>query len=197
MATTDQPEEVRHYLRRLDTALSGLPEETASDIRAGIEEELASLNPEAARERIAQLGDPAYIAAEARGETAATTVKRKSGLESRAYVIVTALAVAIGIYVLPIVGALVGYILMWVSAAWKRWEKIVATAIPLVIGLGVATYFVVFRLLNPGGTETPPSVNNLGALYFSPIVMTNALVAVSVANVGVGIWLLIRGLRRT
>ena len=63
-------------------------------------EEFAGLDRTAAQERIAQLGDPAFIAAEARSEVAADPAPRKSGLQSRGYIITAGLAVAVGIYVI-------------------------------------------------------------------------------------------------
>src|SRR5690606_29998144 len=53
------------YLAQLDDALRDVPHGIASEIRAGIAEELASLSPDAAEQRIAQLGDPRESAREA------------------------------------------------------------------------------------------------------------------------------------
>ena len=205
MPRTDLPDEVRVYLRRLDEALIGVPDDTAAEIRAGIVEELAGLDRAAAQERIAQLGDPAFIAAEARSEVAAGPVPRASGLQSRAYVITASLAVAVGIYVVPVVGAVIGYLMVWFSPAWKRWEKIAATTIPLVAGVVTAAYLVLATTFSTNGTGS--LVGGFGAaggdgttgglaILFTPLVTFNVLVVISIVNVAVGIWLLIRALRR-
>ena len=207
MARTDRSDDVQRYLHRLDAALVGVPARTAEEIRAGITEELTSLDGDAARVRIAQLGDPEFIAAEARGETRDDGTPRKSGTESRAYVIVASIAVAVGIYVVPIIGAVVGFPMVWFSRAWRRWEKVVATCIPIVAGVITAIYFVLMAIYStdgagsvlPGFGSAPlddSSTNGL-ALFFTPLVTVNALFAVALGNLGAGIWLLIRAMRRT
>jgi len=207
MMSTDRPVEVDRYLKRLDNALAGVPPHTADDIRAGVEEELSSLDPDAAHARILQLGDPEFIAAEARGGTPESAPRRKPALESRPYIVVASLAVAFGIYVVPIVGALVGFIMMWVSPAWKRWEKVVATVVPLGAGFLTATFFVLTRISAGDGVSSLVPGYGIGpgdefsgpwyALYFTPLVAANALFVVSIANIAVGTWLLVRALRRS
>ena len=177
MTGDDRLDEVRRYLSDLDTALQGVPEHTAGDLRAAVEEELASLDADAARDRIAQLGDPAFIAAEARGETRVHTAGRKAGRESRAYVIVAALAIAVGGYIVPVVGALVGYAMVWLSRAWKRWEKVVATSVPVAVGLVTSAFLY--------------ASGSAGFAWW------NVLIALSIANLGVAVWLLVRALRRS
>lgn len=203
----EQPEEVRAYLRELESALVGVPAETADEIRAGIEEELTALGPEAARERIRELGDPVYIAAEARHESpGAPKARASSGLDLRTYIVITGLAVAFGIFVVPVVGAIIGFVMMWISPVWKRWEKPVATSIPLLAGALTVAYFGLMRLLSEEGTGS--ILPGFGAapyefsgdvfeLLFTPSVTWNALAMIAIANVGVGIWLLIRALRRS
>ena len=205
MPRTDLPDESRVYLRRLDEALVGVQADTAAEIRAGIGEELAGLDRTAAQERIAQLGDPAFIAAEARSEVADNPSLRKSGLESRGYIIIASLAVAVGIYVIPLVGAVIGYLMVWFSPAWKRWEKLLATGIPLVAGVVTASYLVLATTFSTDGTGS--LVGGFGAasgdgttgglaLLFTPLVTFNVLVVISIVNVAVGVWLLVRALRR-
>lgn len=207
MTNTDEPIEVTRYLRELDAALANVPVQIASDIRAGVEEELATLDSSAARERIAQLGDPALIAAEARREESDAASPRKSALTSRLYVVLASLAVAVGNFAIPLVGALPGFVLIWVSPAWRRWEKVTATAIPLATGVLTATYFVLTRITSSdavsanGSDFYAPSMDDFGipwfGLFFTPVVTTNAIVAVSNANAAVGVWLLVRALRRS
>ncbi|ANJ28385.1 hypothetical protein ATC03_18455 [Agromyces aureus] len=146
----------------------------------------------AARERIEELGDPVFIAAEAR-EQAATDEPVYSALGSRAYMIVTVFAIALGGVLLPFVGWVGGIVLMWFSPAWRRWEKWIATLAPLMLGFITA---VTIWLLASAGTGTSPN-ELLGAPVIpAPMLMWNALVVIGVANVGIGVWLLIRGLSR-
>jgi uncharacterized membrane protein len=203
---SSRPVEVDRYIQRLDAALADVPPHTADEIRQGIIEELSSLDPEAARERIKQLGDPEFIAAEARGGADEASLQRRSALESRPYIVVASLAVGVGIYVVPILGAVAGFIMVWVSTAWQRWEKVVATLTPLLAGFFTATFFVLTRI--PSGDGLNSVVPGYGlsgdefggpwyALYFTPVVAANALFVVSIANLAVGTWLLIRALRRS
>jgi hypothetical protein len=120
---------------------------------------------------------------------------------------VASLAVGVGIYVVPILGAVAGFVMVWVSAAWQRWEKVVATLTPLLAGFFTATFFVLTRI--PSGDGMNSLVPGFGlsgaddfggpwyALYFTPVVAANALFVVSIANLAVGTWLLIRALRRS
>ncbi|WP_457101790.1 HAAS signaling domain-containing protein [Microbacterium sp. P5_E9] len=205
MPRTDLPNEAHAYLRRLDEALVGVPDETAAEIRAGIVEEFAGLDRTAAQERIAQLGDPAFIAAEARNEVAADPAPRKSALQSRGYIITAGLAVAVGIYVIPLMGAVIGYLMVWFSPAWKRSEKLIAPAIPLMAGVVTAAYLVLATTFSTNGTGS--LIGGFGAagsdgatgglaLLFTPLVTFNVLFVISIVNAAVGVWLLIRALRR-
>ena len=98
--------------------------------------------PAGARERIAQLGDPAFIAAEARGETRVNTAERKSGRESRAYVIIAAVAIAVGGYIVPVAVGLVTSAFLFASgsAGFAWWNVLVALSIA---NLGVAVWLLV------------------------------------------------------
>ncbi len=100
-----------------------------------------------------------------------------------------------------------GFIMVWVSAAWQRWEKVVATLTPLLAGFFTATFFVLIRIPSGGGMNSLvpgfglSGVDEFGgpwyALYFTPVVAASTLFVVSIANLAVGTWLLIRALRRS
>ena len=70
MTTSSIPPVVRDYLAELDRELAGVPDEIRQGIVAGIAEELEGLGTVAATVRISTLGDPAFIAAEARAGVA-------------------------------------------------------------------------------------------------------------------------------
>ncbi|MFK4791370.1 hypothetical protein [Microbacterium sp. ZW T5_56] len=70
----------RDYLRELDRVLVGVDATTAAELRGGIAESLQGLDEAAAATRIAELGDPAFVAASARdvlsgAERAAATTR--------------------------------------------------------------------------------------------------------------------------
>lgn len=200
--SSTEPDEVSTYLRQLDGALAGVEPVTADEIRQGITEELTSLAPEAARLRMVQLGDPAFIAAQARADTDSTTSgvagsptpPTASGLSSRGYVILASVTVIAGGYILPVIGWILGYVLVCISPAWRRWEKIVAVLTPIASALLVAGYFTIMELLARAGTTAAAS----GPVLPLPVTATwNMAIALVLANAAVGIWLLIRALRRS
>ncbi len=60
---------MRSYLSQRETALDGVPSQARQAILDGAVEELAGLDAEAAAARIDELGDPEFIAAEARADS--------------------------------------------------------------------------------------------------------------------------------
>lgn len=193
---------VDEYLERLDAALGAVPYATAREIRAGIEEELRSLDAADADERMRELGDPADIASAATGTlgeapaygpgspyapTSPVPATRSTG-----YIVATGTLIAIGALVVPVVGWIAGVIMLWCSSAWRRWEKAVATMAPFA----VAGLIQLASLLAP----EPVVVGEPGSAALNPFVpavydtfWTSMLVLVA-ANVGAGGWLLLRGL---
>lgn len=203
---------VDEYLERLDAALGSVPYATAREIRAGVEEELRSLDADGADERMRELGDPADIASAATGSLreapaygpgspyAPTT--QVPATRSTGYVVTAGSLIAIGALVVPVVGWVAAVIMLWCSSAWRRWEKAVATAAPFA----VAGLIQLAALLAPeptvveprgSGEFHAPSIDEHSANPFLPadydIFWTSLLVLVA-ANVGAGGWLLLRGL---
>ncbi|MFE6997312.1 hypothetical protein ACFVAE_15205 [Microbacterium sp. NPDC057659] len=137
------------YLARLDAALRDVPHGIASDIRAGIAEELAGLATDAAAARIAQLGDPETIAREALeagGAQRTAPAVPEAPLKpvatgTKGFAITAALVLSFGGFVIPVVGWLVGAVLVLMSGLWRSWEKAVAlAAVPIaVLGFGLAS----------------------------------------------------------
>jgi uncharacterized membrane protein len=151
--TTD--ELVEDYLDRLELELADFPSarrrELVQEISEHIAEARAALESESeadVRNLLDRMGDPADIAAEARGAPeepaevlpAATVVERRSGpggVEIGALVMLL-----IGGLVLPVIGWVVGVVLLWVSSAWTVPQKLLGTLVvpgglALPIGLGV------------------------------------------------------------
>ncbi len=203
---------VDEYLERLDAALGAMPYATAREIRAGVEEELRSLDAADADERMRALGDPADIASAAAGTlgeapaygpgspyapTSPVPATRSTG-----YVVATGTLIAVGAIVVPVVGWIAGVIMLWCSSAWHRWEKIVATVAPFA----VAGLIRLASLLAPepvvveprgSGEFHAPGLEEYSANPFIPsdydVFWTSLLVLVA-ANLGAGAWLLLRGL---
>lgn len=210
---------VQRYLGELDAALQGLPAETAAQIRAGIAEELSELGPVAARERIEQLGDPLFIADAARSELdahlqASTTgtiplphdelvpepprnppAQRSGsgrGFTTRSMVFATSAAVAVGGFLIPLVGWAAGIALMWLSPVWRRWEKLFVTLFPfLVAGLSALIVIGVNALTGQSGADGRNPLMPAAYDFWHLAI----LVAVC-SPLASGIWLLVRGLRR-
>ncbi|MDR2996765.1 MAG: DUF1700 domain-containing protein, partial [Microbacterium sp.] len=123
------------YLARLDAALRDVPHGIASDIRAGIAEELAGLDADAAAARIAQLGDPETIAREAMDAGAAqrpVAAPKPPVTATKGFAIIAALALSFGGFVIPVMGWFVGAVLVVMSGLWRAWEKAVALLAPFV-----------------------------------------------------------------
>lgn len=143
-ATADALRE--EYLARLDEAMRAVPHGVASEIRAGILEELQGLDADATAERIDHLGDPGEIAREAQSETSAVSPieppasgpelpgSSPSTTSTRGFAIVAALTLSFGGIVVPVVGWFVGAVLVIMSPLWKAWEKVVAIVVPFVVG---------------------------------------------------------------
>ena len=134
---------VEDYLDRLERELADFPtarrREFVQEISEHIAETRAGLESESEadiRNLLDRMGDPADIAAEARGapvETgaAATPVERRSG----ALDIAALILLLIGGVVVPVIGWLVGVVLLWISSAWTARQKLLGT---LVVPGGLA-----------------------------------------------------------
>ena len=204
------------YLTRLDEAMRGLPHGVATDIRAGILEELQGLDADATAARIARLGDPVAIAREAQAELPAgapiavaatvpqTPDARPAPTSTRGFAIAAALTLSFGGIVVPVVGWFVGAVLVSLCSLWKTGEKVVSIVVPFVVGglsiIVISTMITVSAWESSdsaSGTGNPPAVNNplLPAWY--------DMIWVGIMGVGIllipasGLWLLWRLRDRT
>lgn len=132
MTETSAPQVVRSYLAALDAELATVALPVAREIRAGIAEELAGLDVNGAAERIEQLGDPAFIAAEARaasevGPSASYVSPQSRRADPSWYSITAAMLLLLGAFVVPIVGWFAGVAMLWSSRGWRLTDKLVGT----------------------------------------------------------------------
>jgi uncharacterized membrane protein len=143
---------VRDYLGRLESGLAGIPRagrrEVLDEITAHIAEARAEL-PEAdelgVRNLLDRLGEPAEIAAEARerfGVRRVQTTWREAG--------------ALILLPLPLLGWLVGVILLWISDAWSRLDKVIGM---LLIPAGA---LVTIRIWSAGGNVNGTTCSRVG-----------------------------------
>ncbi|MHA6667465.1 HAAS signaling domain-containing protein [Homoserinimonas sp. A447] len=201
MAKSTTPQVVRSYLSQLKEALADLPAEVRDEIVAGVREELDGMDAAAAAARIETLGDPEFIAAEARAEAAVVVPSDANqrvdprGREPRWLPVLAGLLVAFGGIVIPVIGWIVGLALTWMSKSWRVGDKWIATLTPFI---AVGVFIVVFALTSVAPQPDGPSTSDFG----SPVMpgMFSALwsstILVIPVNAVVGIWLLWRA-RRT
>lgn len=143
MTSTGKLPIVRSYLGELDSALAGVPDDVRHGIVAGVAEELDGLDVAAAASRIESLGDPAFIAAEAREgsvpvqqqRTQTSLAPAPTASSQRWYVVVTFALIYVGGFVVPLAGWVAGILLLWASSLWSIREKLILTLVPAAAGL--------------------------------------------------------------
>ncbi len=181
---------VSDYLERLTRASYGLPEDRRVELLEEISEHIdsaraagAAADEAAVRTLLDRLGEPEEIVASARDDepdqlgagfaparghppvgsawaaspVVTESVRPSTTLETWAVVMLT-----LGSFV-PVVGWLVGVVLLWLSRRWRWWEKLLGT---LVVPFGPGLAFILgsfvttsescasFRRQTPGGTFT-------------------------------------------
>lgn len=194
------------FLKELDAEMHDIPHGVAAEIRAGIDEELTGLDAGATAARIAQLGAPAVIAREAQAEMPGAVPvivaaphdaipKRKTPfVDTKGYAITSALVLAFGGFVVPVVGWFVGAVLVSSSSLWRRWEKAVAILLPFAVGVLLALVAWIAQLVTSGGADAGQEHNPLLPtafdLWHSGILLVFLIVPIT------GGWLLWRLRRR-
>jgi hypothetical protein len=208
MARTTTPQVVRIYLAELENALVGVSAEVRGEIVAGVREELNGLDATSAAARIEILGDPEFIAAEARaesgavtsstgststrGDSAASVARATEPAEPRWFSVLASLLVAFGGIVIPVIGWIVGIAMVLMSKTWRPWEKWVGTLMPPVAALiaGLIPLGLAALLPTSAAEETPNPILPVGFDPFGIIILGPALFAVVA-----GVWLLWRAHR--
>lgn len=147
MITTDAAHQREDFLARLDAAMHNVPHGVATEIRAGIVEELDGLDAAATAARIAQFGDPAVIAHEAQaathdsGEPALVIAEPKVPMTgTKGFAIAAALTLSFGGILVPAIGWVVGVVMVCISSLWRTWEKTVAIVVPLIVAATVVIF---------------------------------------------------------
>jgi len=128
---------VEDYLDRLELELADFPSarrrELVQEISEHIAEARAGLESESeadVRNLLDRMGDPAEIAAEARGapaEPPAAAGAQEHGRRSGALDVVALILLLLGGVVVPVIGWLVGVVLLWISSAWTARQKLLGT----------------------------------------------------------------------
>ena len=166
MTATHAEQLVDEYLRRLERELSDLApdsrNEIIDEIRRHIAEERSGLADEsdaALMNLLERLGDPADIAAEARGgdkaQTPVATTRRFGTLEVLALILL-------------VVAWPVGAILLWISKAWTTREKLLGTLIPPGGYPGVLLVMSTFQWITATSKVGPAWVDvTVGAVLFT------------------------------
>lgn len=182
---------VAKYLKELDSELRGLPRarrrELTQEISEHIAEARAVLEPDDeadVREILERLGPPAEIAAAERPPERA-----RAGWTE----IVALILLPIGGIIVPIVGWVVGAVLLWVSDAWGTKDKLIGTllfpggllipaALLFMAGESSGCGSVVSPQLQPQqGTPTCPPADGTG---FWEVLVMAALVLVPLVVIG-------------
>ena len=131
----------QRYLGELDAALSDAPAPVRADLLADIAGELDGLGDDEARARIAELGDPRAIAADA---TAQVRAMNPEPAPSRAYATITGVVLTAGWCVVPLIGWIAGLVMIGVGSLWTasvRRRAILTSVAGVVVAVGLLMLF--------------------------------------------------------
>lgn len=166
---------VQDYLRRLERAAADLPADRRQDLLAGIREHIADARAAgAAADEAAvwtlldRLGEPDEIVAAARDDHEVTY--RSGRPASTTLETVAVLMLTAGSF-LPVVGWLVGVVLLWTSGLWRVREKVLGT---LIFPLGPGGVLLLGGLMPLGSGEACSSAPvQVGSSAEPPTVCTS------------------------
>ena len=125
----------RLYLRELETALAAAPADLRAEIVDDVSARLQGLDDTAAAGRIAELGDPRAIAADATAEVDASD---PSPAPSLTYPTIAAVLLAAGWYVVPLIGWIAGLVMVAYGAHWLpsvRWTAILTSVMAALVAV--------------------------------------------------------------
>jgi hypothetical protein len=143
------------YLGELDAALAAAPAPVRIELVADIAGELDGLTDDEARARIAELGDPRAIAADATAQVDSMNPAVSPALASdspstavpspsKVYPTVTAVLLTVGWYVAPVLGWIGGLVMIGVGSEWASWVRRRAILTSLggaVVAVGALLFF--------------------------------------------------------
>jgi uncharacterized membrane protein len=160
---------VERYLKHLEVELDDLPtdrrREIVDEIAGHIGEARAALGHETeadVRNILEGLGDPAEIATDARERFEVLPRQEARRREPGWQEIGALIMLLVGGLVLPIVGWLVGVVLLWTSTIWNTRDKIIGT-IFVPGGLGTVLLLGVFTATSSGAcVGSGATVDNRG-----------------------------------
>jgi len=136
---------VRDYLGRLEAAAWPLAEDRRSELVGEVREHIETALGEAGqrdevtvRNVLERLGRPEEIVAEEAGAAVARAPAAKPwaavpGAPWGAIEIIALLLLTVGSLFIPIFGPLFGLVFVWASTRWNRREKLIATAIVVLL----------------------------------------------------------------
>lgn len=168
------PHVAEQYLARLDVAVERLPHGIAAPLRDEISAELTALPPGEIVARIAELGTPEAVAAAALAAATSDPDTRDSLVtarpavseqaapqlplsQTRGYAIAAAITFGIGGIVVPLVGWVVGCVLVGTSGLWRRGEKVAALVAPCVGAAVLCVALWLVRAVNLSSAQSGSS----------------------------------------
>lgn len=196
---------VTRYLHDLERALRDIPRprrnEIVQEIREHIEEASTSSVETADEVRIRtvldQVGDPETIAEEARERFG---IQRTKGGALEGFAIALIL---VGGVIVPVLGWIVGVVLLWVSRVWSTRDKLIGTFV-VPGGLALPVYLSVFATVSGSSScQTAPGSRGImvetctgGNVGAGPWLMVAVTVVVALLPVATSIYLGRRAFRR-
>jgi uncharacterized membrane protein len=160
---------VEKYLKRLDGDLADLPRARRREIVDEIAEHIAEARAETPAQNEAEtrillerLGDPADIAADAR-QRFDVVPARPGWMETAALVLLLFGGFAF------FFGWVIGLILLWSSAVWTPWEKLLGT---LIVPGGLAGWFFLLAFVFSTSGASFLTLFGVALLFVAPLVTT-------------------------
>jgi HAAS domain-containing protein len=136
MSNTASDQLVSDYLERLRAATADLPTTERDELVANIAEHISASMEDleqpdqaAVRTILDRLGDPAVIAAEARGQSSRPDLAQATGPGWLEWGGVAMLG--IGSYLLPVIGTVAGLVMVSMSRWWSTRQKVLAAVLSL------------------------------------------------------------------
>ena len=137
----------RRFLDELESALTAAPAALRAEIVTDIADALTGLDEDASRARIAELGDPRVIAADAAAEAPAAEAQAAGAPApvSLVYPTSTAIVLTVGWYVVPVVGWVAGLAMIGAGKLWTPQVRVASAVVSLAAALVALAALLIFR----------------------------------------------------